>query len=580
MDTAGKIVLETVVDKSGFEEGVEDLDKDSKLDGVLGKILTKFKSCFTKVGKSAGKIGSGFTKLGATITKVMTKIVMSATKFGIAFGVAFGVILLIVGALYLIAQATKKVFDENKQLKADLQYIFFAIKTALEPVINAIAGVIAKIVAFVIEIFKYAMAIANLIAGKNLFEKATPEAYAKKMKEAEKSTKKTGKNVKDIKKQLAGFDEMNVLTDNKSGGGGGSKIDMPSFNAGDLTAQENKIKEIVGKYKKMWEDIQAIDKEEARKTFESQDGIWGTLKFGLFEQFQGIVIIIQSVIDGIEAKFDIFVGLITGDWGKIKEGFIKEWNAFLKFLKGAWEYIEGAWNTVWGLIKGILLQLWVWIETYIVVPIRNVASKVKSWFIEKIVNPIKEGWNNLKTKLSEIWNGIKDGATNIFNSVKTFIIDKVIKPVQDKWTTFKDKVTSIFNGIKSTAVSVINAIIRGMNKLIQGLNKISFDVPSWIPLIGGKKWGFNLKEINEIKLAKGGILNNPGRGVPVGGALAGERGAEGVIPLTDSQQMALLGEAIGKYITINASIINTMNGRVISRELQKIQNENSFAGNL
>ena len=51
---------------------------------------------------------------------------------------------------------------------------------------------------------------------------------------------------------------------------------------------------------------------------------------------------------------------------------------------------------------------------------------------------------------------------------------------------------------------------------------------------------------------------------------------EGVIPLTDSQQMALLGEAIGRYITVNANIVNTMNGRVISKELQKVQNESGI----
>ena len=81
------------------------------------------------------------------------------------------------------------------------------------------------------------------------------------------------------------------------------------------------------------------------------------------------------------------------------------------------------------------------------------------------------------------------------------------------------------------------------------------------------------------RLASGGIINMPGRGVPLSGAYGGERGAEGVIPLTDSQQMMLLGEAIGKYITINANIINSMNGRVISRELQRVQNDSDFAYN-
>lgn len=81
------------------------------------------------------------------------------------------------------------------------------------------------------------------------------------------------------------------------------------------------------------------------------------------------------------------------------------------------------------------------------------------------------------------------------------------------------------------------------------------------------------------KLASGGIINQPGRGVPIGQAIGGERSMEGVIPLTDSQMMSLLGKTIGEYITINANITNTMNGRVISRELQKIQNRDDFLYN-
>ena len=63
------------------------------------------------------------------------------------------------------------------------------------------------------------------------------------------------------------------------------------------------------------------------------------------------------------------------------------------------------------------------------------------------------------------------------------------------------------------------------------------------------------------RLKAGGIINLPGRGIPVGGgtAIGGESGREGVIPLTDSQAMETLGEAIGRYITINANITNTMN---------------------
>lgn len=80
-------------------------------------------------------------------------------------------------------------------------------------------------------------------------------------------------------------------------------------------------------------------------------------------------------------------------------------------------------------------------------------------------------------------------------------------------------------------------------------------------------------------LATGGIINNPGAGVPLGLARGGEAGAEGVIPLTDTQAMETLGATIGKYITINANITNTMNGRVISREIKRISANDDFASN-
>ena len=39
------------------------------------------------------------------------------------------------------------------------------------------------------------------------------------------------------------------------------------------------------------------------------------------------------------------------------------------------------------------------------------------------------------------------------------------------------------------------------------MNKISFDVPDWVPGIGGKSFGINIPEIP--KLAKGGLAFGP-----------------------------------------------------------------------
>ena len=71
----------------------------------------------------------------------------------------------------------------------------------------------------------------------------------------------------------------------------------------------------------------------------------------------------------------------------------------------------------------------------------------------------------------------------------------------------------------------------------------------------------------------------PSRGVPIGGAYAGESGVEGVLPLTDSQAMETLGETIGKYITIYNVVENRMNGRVLDRQIIKTQGQQNFAYN-
>jgi hypothetical protein len=76
------------------------------------------------------------------------------------------------------------------------------------------------------------------------------------------------------------------------------------------------------------------------------------------------------------------------------------------------------------------------------------------------------------------------------------------------------------------------------------------------------------------RLARGGIVNNPGQGVMMGNYIAGEKGAEAVLPLTDGTLQKL-----ANMMPITVHVTNTMNGRVLSREIQRVQNENDFAFN-
>ena len=201
--------------------------------------------------------------------------------------------------------------------------------------------------------------------------------------------------------------------------------------------------------------------------------------------------------------------------------------------------------------------------------------------INSVLSVFRTIWNGITTIFSNVGTWFKDKFTGAWNKVKevfsgvgTFfggIWDTIKSKFTDIGTKIGEAVSGAFKRVVNVALSTIENVL---NTPIRGINKI-VDAVAVFGIHLGKLQTFSLP-----RLAKGGIINQPSRGVMVGGsAIAGERGAEGVIPLTDSQQMAILGEAIGRYVTINANITNTMNGRVISRELQKINNENDFAYN-
>lgn len=103
------------------------------------------------------------------------------------------------------------------------------------------------------------------------------------------------------------------------------------------------------------------------------------------------------------------------------------------------------------------------------------------------------------------WDTISAKAKTIFGNLKNFI------------KGICDSVSGFFKGM-------VNGVIRALNSMIGGLNKLKFDVPSWVPLLGGKKFGFNIPRIP--LLARGGIIDQPTL------AMIGERRKkEAVLPL-------------------------------------------------
>ena len=272
---------------------------------------------------------------------------------------------------------------------------------------------------------------------------------------------------------------------------------------------------VVEKTKNFWKDIFKFWEEDWEYFFTNVEGNWGSFIEGIGLTGKGFYDTFKGIFTLIAGLFKVLVGIFLGDLDLMKQGWSQMGKGFVDILVGAMEIISGVLLTAFGFIKGIFLDL-----------VNGV------WYI--INNVIIEGVKTIGTM-----------AGNVIASVFKAVVNAVLYSIEN----------------------ILNTPIRHINSLVGVINKIS---------------GINLSTLGTFKLprlAVGGIVNMPGRGVPIGGAITGERGAEGVIPLTDSQAMETLGATIGRYITINASITNTMNGRVISRELQKVNTNSDFATN-
>lgn len=223
--------------------------------------------------------------------------------------------------------------------------------------------------------------------------------------------------------------------------------------------------------------------------------------------------------------------LVSVDWAGVAESTFRAigaaFGALTAFLwgliKDAWAEVVNWWHetayedgefTLQGLLDGI------W----------NVIKDIGTWIKDHIFQPFIDGFKNVfgihspstvmaeqgKYLMDGLLGGIKknfqpllDAFKQIMSGITNFISGVFSGDWKKAWDGVKDIFAGIWNGIVSLLEGAINAIIDGLNWLISQMNKISFDVPNWVPLIGGKSMGINIPSISRVeipRLAQGAVI--------------------------------------------------------------------------
>jgi phage-related protein len=186
-------------------------------------------------------------------------------------------------------------------------------------------------------------------------------------------------------------------------------------------------------------------------------------------------------------------------------------------------------------------------------------------------------WDKIKAWFGNLWEGIKKIFWNVVDWMKEWgvlflgpvgFIIKYWDKIVDFFKGIPEKIGNAFSAVKDFILAPFRAawagIEAGINWMIRMLNKIQFDVPDWVPLIGGKKFGFNISEVN-LPSFEGwdGVVPGPA-GKPY---LAVVHGGETMI-----QQPGGAGKSIVNNFNISGlTVREEADVRKVARELYRMQ---------
>lgn len=468
---------------------------------------------FKALGNIAQKV---FSKIKSGIfgtSKSMKKSVMTLLKYTLGIRSLFFLFRKIRGAAKEAFNEMAKQIPEVNQNLSQIKTAFNGLKasmgTALQPLLSAISGLLTTVINKVTQL---ATALGGLFArftGQNYIYKATAQQvdYAK-------SLDKTGASAKKASKQLAGFDELNVLnTQNDGGSGGGGELPMATYEKVDIP---DNIKNIADWIKSMWKDgdftelgnvlgeklklaLESINWEKVQSAGKKVGKAFATLINGFVEvkelgnelgktigeALNTGIYTIESFLENFHGiSFGKFIGdmihnaITTTDWGALGHTLGLALSNLMDMAIGLLSSINfaGIGDAIYNMIKGIdwsrlILELGMLLWGVVTGALQTLFGLVGGLFdsIADVFDSL--GMNAVAGFFRGMADNLRESARLIGEWFNTYIVEPVKKflGIHSPSTLFADigvnVIIGLLNGIKSKIQAVKDFFVNAWNSI-------------------------------------------------------------------------------------------------------------------
>ena len=524
-----------------------------KLDSRL-KLLTThqkdFKASTTSSFTSASKMAD---KFGASIKRG----IKSMARYTLAmFGIR--------GAFTAVSQVARNYIADNEALENSINGIKGAFGELLGPAIEKVINLIKIAMSYVFAFVK-ALTGVDYVARWN----------AKALNKQTSATKELAK----AQRQSAGFDEQNKLSDTSASSSGASSgiLELPTISEETMAT----IQTFADKLKEVWywivenkEELLAMAGAIAIAFAITQIVGWIATVGGAKAALLAILPVLQKI--GGLALVGGGVFLIVDAFKDIKENGLN-WKNVLELLAGAIMVIVGACLL---FNAALLANPITWIVIGIMALIAAIVLCVVYW--DEIKEAVSNFVKKAQEKINEFGNKFRDGIKEKIDKVVDYFTglkDRIAEKIQK----IKDKMTEKFGDVGTKLGNVIEGAIKGIvNKVFSSIEE---RINKFIRMINGaigiinKIPGVSIKTIQEVslpRLAKGGIVSNIGKGVPL---IAGEAGREAILPL-DGDNASWMDVLVDKINgSGNTTVPIYLDGKMIAKYIIDLQKKQAFATN-
>lgn len=215
--------------------------------------------------------------------------------------------------------------------------------------------------------------------------------------------------------------------------------------------------------------------------------------FGIHSPSTVMMEIGQYLMEGLRNGISNFISSVITKFAEIKDKIITKWDETKQKTQEKWSSIKSGLESTWTAVKTSAGEKFQAIKETVSTRWNETKSSTES------------AWGSIHSTLATKWEEIRSNATAKFTAIKDSIVAA--------WKTLKSETSTIWNGIWGAMKSVINTILGGvesmvngvinaLNKMISALNNLSFDIPDWIPGIGGESFGLDIPTVSKVHLPR------------------------------------------------------------------------------